>query len=180
MNWLDKRVDAFIRRVRDDPRVRRIPIGPVNDPTYWRYFVIRRNRYLNIYLHCFRHSDGEDLHDHRMSNISVILQGSYMEERFDTPPVAGQPLPARTLWNVIVRMRPLFRRARTPHRVVLFTDVEGVPDHVWSLFIGFPQWRNWGFWKEYNTVACWFPHECFVTSSDPEAIGYGQNRESVS
>lgn len=180
MNWLDRRVDAFIRRVRDDPRVKRIPVGPADDPFYWRYFVIRRNPFFNVYLHCFRHSDSEDLHDHRMASITVVLQGSYMEERFDSTPVAGKPLPPTTLWKFVRRLHPLFRWARTPHRVVLYNDPEGTPDHVWSLFVGFPHLRNWGMWKNCNGVACWYPHECFVKSFDPEAVGYGQNRKIAS
>lgn len=181
MKWLDRKIDGFIQRVRDDPHVKRIPIGAVaDDPDYWRYFVIRRNHFLNIYLHCFRHSDPEDLHDHRMANVTVILQGSYMEERFDYPPVAGQPLPERSLCKSVRRLRPVFRLPRTPHRVVLYVDEGNKEQQVWSLFIGLPHIRNWGFWREFNGRACWVPHQCVVSAFDPEAVGYGQNKGIVS
>lgn len=178
MRWLDKRIDAFIRRVRDDPHTKKLPIGPEGDPHYWRYYVIRRNRFLNIYLHCFLHSDYEYLHDHRMMNISVILQGSYAEERFVKTPVGGKELPAAYVYHVD-RLHPLMRLPSTPHRVVLYQDVEqeGKAKQVWSLFVGFPHVRNWGMWTRCQGFALWVPHECVVKKLDPETAGYGQQQE---
>jgi hypothetical protein len=83
-------IDKFIHRVRTRGNV--VGIGFADDPTYHRYFVIPRNRFLNVYLHRFRHSDFEHLHDHRMANISIILKGYYYEQRFVKQPIAGEPL----------------------------------------------------------------------------------------
>jgi hypothetical protein len=169
MNWLDRRIDNFIQAIRDSDRVP-LPIGPADDPTYFRWFVIPRNRWFNVYLHCFRHSDEEHLHDHRMFNISFILQGWYMEERFAWRPVEGLPLPftrLTTLWS----RRPKFRLPSTPHRVVLPSG-----NTVWSLFIGFPQIRTWGFWLPNNGSARWVPYTHYVANPDPTSQGYGRRR----
>lgn len=163
MTGFDRLIDSFIRWVRDNPRTRMIPIGSPHDPIFHRYFVIPRNSVFNVYLHCFHHSDVGDMHDHRMASVSLILQGSYIEERFVCWPVAGRPLPATRMFEV-KRLRPLFRRAATPHRVVLHEEAPV----VWSLFVGFPRYRNWGFWGRIAGVACWIPHEA-VQDAQPEA-----------
>lgn len=182
MNWLDRRIDNFIRRIRDNPNTKKIPIGPnPDDPTYWRYFVIRRNRFLNLYLHNFRQDDEEHLHDHRMLNISFPLQGDYFEERFVCKPTPGYPLPDTRRIPVRNR-RPFIRLPSTPHRVVLRRDDAGNPLAMWSLFIGFPHTRDWGFWcpgkprtPERSSQCHWVPWQQYVTpESHPENVGYGQ------
>jgi hypothetical protein len=153
-------IDKFIHRVRTRGNV--VGIGFADDPTYHRYFVIPRNRFFNVYLHRFRHSDFEHLHDHRMANISIILKGYYYEQRFVKQPIAGEPLPDTRAF-IVEAMRPLFRRASTPHRVVLAKELgSGVEVPVWSLFIGFRQARNWGFWRSVNGAAYWMPHQCLT------------------
>jgi hypothetical protein len=141
-------IDALICWIRD--RVPMIPVGPADDPLLCRFFVIPRNRFFNIYLHCFHRSDEGYLHDHRMASLTVILQGWYYEERFVSRPVAGQPLPAITAAKV---RRLRFRLSRTPHRVLLEPNVT-----IWSLFIGLPHVREWGFWVERDGAACWVSH----------------------
>src|SRR5712691_4764339 len=94
MTWFDRRIENFIRRIRDNPEIKKIPIGPnPKDPTYWRWFVCPRNRFINCYLHNFRHDDAVDLHDHRMVNISFLLRGQYYDEHYVTMPIEGYPLP---------------------------------------------------------------------------------------
>jgi len=159
MKRIERWIDAGIRRVRDKRRV--VAVGPPHDPLMHRYYVIPRNRFLNVYLHCIHRGDVGDLHDHRMANISIVLQGHYQEERFVRRPVPYGPMPAVRRFEV-KRWRPLFRWASTPHRVVL----DGAA--VWSLFVGFPHTRNWGFWVERRHVARWIPHER-VSFSEPGA-----------
>ena len=175
MKWLDRQIDNFIRYVRDSGRFKRIPIGPggAADPTYWRYFVIPRNRFLNIYLHRFLKDDEEDLHDHRMLNITCILQGSYFEERFAWRPCEGYPLPSTKL--IPVEQRRLFARLpTTPHLVVLKRDSDNRSIPIWSLFIGFPQIRTWGFWvRDSDGLALWLPYTAIVADADPTSDGYG-------
>lgn len=175
MRWFDRKIDQFIRRIRDNPAQTPITVGPPDDPTYHRYFVIRRNRWLNFYLHCFHHDDEEHLHDHRAANISILLQGGYFEERFIWRPVEGYPLPPTTRFQVQSR-RILFRRPSTPHRVVLYRDSEGRPIPVWSLFIKFPDVRNWGFWLP---GALWVPYTEYVADPDPNSSGYGRRKDAA-
>jgi len=181
MNWLDRKIDDFIRHVRDTKP--KIPIGPnPEDPTMWRYFVIRRNRWFNMYLHYIRGDDPDHLHDHRMLNISFPLDGGgYFEERFVRRPREGLPLPEKKTIFVSER-RPKFRLPATPHRIVLRRNEDGLPIPGWSLFIGFPHWRNWGFWTDLGALrtAKWFPWNTYTHGSeDPTSSGYG-SRPGVS
>jgi hypothetical protein len=158
----------FIANYKDDP----LPVGPLDDPTYYRYFVIPRNEDFNVYLHQFRHSDDETPHDHRSDNISIPLVNGYFEERFVRMPVEGEPLPAKVR-HYQPEGSSLFRRAEKPHRVVL-VQKGGKDIECWSLFIKFPHRRDWGFWCERDLAAFWRQHEEFVRAIDPLRIGYGQ------
>lgn len=175
MRWLDQRIDSFIRWVRDHPDTVTLPIGPnTDDPTTMRYFVWKRNPYFNCYLHNFRHSDEEHLHDHRMFNISIVLEGGYAEELFCSNPAHKTKLP-RIYIRPIRRLRPRFRFAGTPHRVTMYKDDQGNDKQCWSLFFGFKHVRNWGFWcpgDGYSTK--WVPFEQYTSSVDPLHPDYGK------
>lgn len=216
MNWLDRKIDDFIRRIRDRDPVGVNPKNPIaiggkkvligdppppgsgsntvgaafriENPTYWRWFVWPRNPFVNCYLHNFLRDDEEDLHDHRMINISVVLSRiGYKEELFVSKPQAGQPLPDTRMRRVEF-LHPRVRFPSTPHRVVLWRDGYGKPVPIWSLFIGFPHWRNWGFWcpgkllpasnagsqQQYREPgARWIPWEPYVLGADPTSSDYG-------
>lgn len=201
MKWLDRKIDDFIRRVRDKNPVgvnpknpiaiggkRNPETGAIENPTYWRWYVWPRNRFINCYLHNFLRDDEEDLHDHRMVNISVVLSRiGYSEELFHRQPHSGERLPG-TYMRVVRFMRPRLRLPSTPHRVVLHKDAFDKPQAIWSLFIGFPHWRNWGFWcpgkllpasnvdsqQQYReSGARWIPWETYVLGSDPTSSDYG-------
>lgn len=46
----------------------------------WRWHMIPRNRWFNIYLHKFAHGDDDRaLHDHPWASASLILDGRYIE-----------------------------------------------------------------------------------------------------
>lgn len=176
MKWFDRQIDNFIKRIRDDPERQKtkIFVGNEGDPTYWRWFVLPRNPVLNIYLHNFLKDDDHDLHDHRAVNISIILQGWYFEERFMWRPVEYVPLPFTHLIK-IKRLRPLFRLPSTPHRVVLPRDRELRPIPCWSLFIKFPDVRDWGFWcpGRKGVRAFWRSHKEYAKGTDPTSPDYG-------
>lgn len=187
MKWLDRKIDDFIRRIRDNPQTladqarwlageknapnrRIIPVGSGGalNPTYWRYFVWRRNPVFNCYLHDFRRDDEQDPHTHRMMNISFICtRPGYFEERFAFKPVAGFPLP-HTERTFVPPHRLFFRLPHTPHRVVLKRDTYDKPIPIWSLFIGFPQFFNWGFWCPGGGKAKFVPQEVYLA---PDAGG---------
>jgi len=58
--------------------VRRPPdfvIGPPDDPYMRRWWLLPRNRVLNVYLHHVRHDDDDRaLHDHPWASLSILLR----------------------------------------------------------------------------------------------------------
>ena len=141
------------------PRDPDVKIGPLDKPNTLRWWVIPRNPLFNIYLHKFVQSDTDEaLHDHPWLNMSILLRGEYLEIMGD---VAGLRPIVGNLRGVIRRpFRPVFRRAVTAHRVLLFMHGEynDIPYPVWSLFITGPVLREWGFhcpkgwvhWKDFT------------------------------
>src|SRR3546814_4215417 len=63
-----------------DRRPPNFVIGGQQDPYMRRWWVIPRNRFINIYLHqVLRPDDDRALHDHPWINLSIILDGGYWE-----------------------------------------------------------------------------------------------------
>lgn len=96
-------------------------------------------RGFQLALHCWLKSDDDRaLHDHSADNWSFILspQGYYE--------VIGPHNPSEFEFAAIKTRRawiPYFRKAETPHRVLLCDDRP-----VWTLWLRFPPRRQWGFW----------------------------------
>jgi hypothetical protein len=120
-------------------------IGSDDDPYMRRWWVIPRNKFFNVYLHHFLHSDDDRaLHDHPWLNCSILLKGSYTEHTINAGGVN-----VRTDYHA---GDVKFRRAIAAHRVELTSGP------CWSLFITGPVWRSWGFhcphgwrhWKEFT------------------------------
>lgn len=115
-------------------------IGDEKNPYLKRWYIIPRNRFLNIYLHQFLRSDDDRaLHDHPWWFASLLIRGAYWEHRQD------RPLTYRSL-----RRAPslAFRRADTAHRVELDGDAfdEGWREFpAWTLIVTGPREREWGF-----------------------------------
>lgn len=161
-------VDRVIARA-----LRRPPdfqIGGADNPYCNRWWVIPRNRLFNIYLHQFvRDDEDRALHDHPWLNCSILLRGTYHEERFEQQPKPGDPLPPRCSaprrpgW-------PVFRWARTAHRVVLPRDADSVPVPCWSLFLTGPALRSWGFYCEGGRWVHW---RDFTAGEHGEIVGRG-------
>src|ERR1700722_14934819 len=56
----------------------------LNQPFLRRWFVIPKNRWLNIYYHNFvRSDDDRALHDHPWANLSHLVHGAYIEHTID-------------------------------------------------------------------------------------------------
>jgi hypothetical protein len=131
-------------------------IGGKENPYLFRWWVIPRNRFFNVYLHKFlRDDDDRALHDHPWVSLSVVLRGGYFEHmpfRLGYRPVGGI----------------IFRRAVAAHRISLDTKAvydlhsnylgrRAVP--AWTIFITGPRIREWGFhcpqgwrhWKEFTS-----------------------------
>lgn len=130
-------------------------IGSSENPYLLRWWVIPRNRFFNIYLHCILRSDDDRaLHDHPWWNISIILKGGYWEVKphayHKDGRAYGHSMPRWCrAWSIV------FRSATTAHRLEL---LNGTP--CWSLFITGPRIREWGFhcpkgwrhWKEFVSI----------------------------
>jgi hypothetical protein len=140
-----------------------LPPGKLDRPFLKRWFVIPKNRWCNIYVHCFMRDDEDRaLHDHPWHNVSLLLVGQYIEV---TPPKGKRMHPQQVLPDqrkVYYAGELKFRRATDSHRIELVrtragkngrknAHVRGQPS--WSLFITGPVLRPWGFhcskgWRE--------------------------------
>ncbi|WP_018265528.1 hypothetical protein [Methylosinus sp. LW4] len=106
-------------------------IGGDERPYLMRWFVIPRNRWLNLYLHLFLRSDDDRaLHDHPWASCSLILDGYYLEHEIAAGGVHSRK--RRDAGALI------FRSAKAAHRI----EIEAP---CWTLFITGPKLRTWGF-----------------------------------
>jgi hypothetical protein len=133
-------------------------VGTQADPYLKRWWIIPRNRWVNVYLHnIIRSDDDRALHDHPWPNISVVLKGSYIE--IVPTPGATTKAKLREAGSVI------FRRAIAAHRLV-------IPDNrppCWTLFITGPRVREWGFWCPKG----WVQWDNFVRPEAKGEVGKG-------
>lgn len=107
-----------------------------------RYYLFLRDRNtfpFNIFLHKFKKSDPDDLHDHPWNYRTIVIKGGYWETT-----------PEGKFWRGVGHYR--FCEARSLHRIELEKDVD-----CWTLFIPGKYKREWGFmtnnkwvqWEEY-------------------------------
>ena len=101
-----------------------------HEPYLIRYYLFLKDRKwfpFNVFLHNFRKSDIDDLHDHPWHWMTIVLKGGYWEYT-----------PKGKFWR-----GPGFIGLRKPqdlHRVEL---VEGI--YPWTLFFVGPKRKEWGF-----------------------------------
>ena len=122
-----------------------------------RWYVIPRNRLFNIYLHQFLRSDDDRaLHDHPWFNLSILLQGQYVEWSIAKGGTHHKKLRKaggikfRTPWNA--------------HRLELVDE-----QPCWSLFMTGPTMRTWGF----HCKLGWRPWQEFVSADGHKANDIG-------
>ena len=128
----------------------RQPDQIINGGYLCRWYVIPRNRFLNIYLHRFGQSDDDRaLHCHPWYSVSFLLKGELLEHHFN----GKRHIP----W-----LLPVFRTAKFAHRLEL------VKGPVWTLFVTGPRVREWGF----HCPQGW-RHWTQFTSTDGNSIGPG-------
>lgn len=107
-------------------------VGGDDDPYLKRWWLIPRNRWFNVYLHHFLRSDDDRaLHDHPWWNLSVLLDGRYVEHT-----ISAGGINIRSERQAGDRK---FRRAGAAHRIELAAGP------CWTLFITGPRLREWGF-----------------------------------
>jgi hypothetical protein len=134
-----------------------------------RWYIIPRNRWLNIYLHKFmRDDDDRALHDHPWWFVSVMLWGRYLETRDQV--IDGDVFVMERRRDDVRRCGSIaFRRATDRHRVTLAKDIDGKPIPCWTLVLTGPKVREWGFWCPKGFVV-WTD---FVDQGDHGNIGKG-------
>lgn len=137
-----------------------VVIGEAQSPYMHRWWLIPRNRFFNIYLHHFLRSDDDRaLHDHPWWNLSILLDGRYVEHTIAAGGV-----------NVRTERRAgevKLRGARAAHRIEL------VDGPCWTLFITGPRIREWGF----HCPQGWRHWRIFTSGPNGETIGRGCGEE---
>lgn len=153
-------------------------VGGHDRPYLRRWFLIPRNRFLNVYLHQFlRDDDDRALHDHPWAWCSILLRGAYVEHT-----IAAGGVHCRQL-----RQAPSIKVSGPwrAHRVELLsglvsgtagTDWVLLDDYdetrrmpAWTLFITGPRMRSWGFHCERR----WVDWREFTDPDDTGATGRG-------
>lgn len=135
-------------------------IGGHDDPYLRRWWIIPRNRVFNIYLHqLLRSDDDRALHDHPWVNLSVILQGRYVEHTIEAGGV-----------NRRVERKVGDMAARWPWRAHRLE----VAEPCWSLFLTGPTLRAWGF----HCPSGWVHWRDFTAADDVGLIGRGCGEHS--
>lgn len=135
----------------------------------YRWWVIPRNRFFNVYLHEWVGSDDDGaLHDHPWPNLSWVLEGGYSDL---TPAKGGSPVtgPWRRTEMRVGSIR--FRWPREPHRVEL---PEGEA-RTWTLFFTGPKVRSWGFYCPKGWVPWWE----YADRRDSGYVGAGCDGDSA-
>jgi hypothetical protein len=136
---------------------------PVEKAFLKRWYVIPKNHWFNIYLHCFvADDDDRALHDHPWINASLLLAGFYVEHTIDAGGVHKRMVYHAGDFK--------FRWPWAAHRVELVESTVGhsltgvsmsfMPKKqpCWSLFITGPKQRDWGFhcpgeWRSHDRFA---------------------------
>lgn len=148
-------------------------IGSPEQPYMRRWWLIQRNRWLNIYLHHIMRSDDDRAHhDHPWMNLSIILQGRYIEHTISADGVEHRVERPAGTWK--------FRMPSASHRLELARDqsfwdeLSGCPisddlETCWTLFITGPRVREWGF----HCPKGWRNWRLFCAPHNPGEVGRG-------
>jgi hypothetical protein len=134
-------------------------VGGEQYPYLLRWFLIPRNRWFNVYLHCFLRSDDDRAHhDHPwLFNFSWLRLGEYDEHTIDRGGIHRRTRRRAGDWKL--RIGP------APHRIEL---IQGQP--CWTIFITGPRIRSWGF---HCPERGWVHWKRFTAADDPGKVGKG-------
>lgn len=138
--WLARRLMAGLAKRTVSKRPADFVIGGADNPYMYRWWIIPRNRWFNVYLHrVVKDDDDRALHDHPFWSLSLCLEGRLGEIYalgVDDLGVVGEAVrfvrPGDLVW----------RRSRFAHRLLLPPR----EPEAWTLFITGPRIREWGFW----------------------------------
>lgn len=153
-NWLYKKaLNTMVSRQPD------FIIRPDGKTSYLnRWWYIPRNKYANNYIHQFLRSDDDRaLHDHPwLFNISILLHGSYLEERILAGGVHTRK--TYTAGDIIIR------GPWSTHRVEVIDGQDAI-----TMFLTGPVVREWGF----HCANGWRSWKIFTNPLDYGKIGRG-------
>lgn len=125
---MNKIIFGIIKRITNRP-----PDVVVDKDYMDRWYIIPRNKIMNIYFHRFYGSDAPIPHDHPWWSLSWILQGSYRE----FTPEKGMCIKREGSITL--------RNAKQLHYIE-------INEPAYTLFITGPRIRDWGFQCESGWV----------------------------
>ena len=118
----------------------------LNLPGYLRrWWVIPKNKWFNVYLHCFEGSDlDRALHNHPWRSCSFLLKGKLTENY--KPYLFDMTVQHRR----IRKFTPYFRDQKMFHSMYLESD------KAWTLFLTGGRTNRWGFeYPEHGDFTYW-------------------------
>lgn len=152
MTLADRIIARITRRPAD------FVIGGSDRPYLLRWWLIPRNPFCNVYLHCFLRSDDDRaLHDHPWANLSILLRGQYAEHTINAGGIHTRTVHRAGQFRL--RLSGSFA-----HRVEL---IDGA---CWTLFITGPRYRQWGF---HCPERGWIHWKLFTAADSHGEIGKG-------
>lgn len=138
----------------------------IGDRYLLRWYVLPRNKWLNVYLHNILQDDEDRaLHDHPWNSVSFMLKGSLREVYFNRQTLAAHPMQNVNPYlsrNLRPSFKPVFRSAWYAHRLEVIKP-------TWTLFITGRRVRDWGF----HCPDRWVLWQEFVDPSDTGKVGRG-------
>lgn len=162
-----------------------VVIGDPDHPYLLRWWVWKRNKWLNLYLHrILRSDDDRALHDHPWVNMSYIVEGEYNEVTF----FAGQAWSAHLERTRRRQGSFKFRLPTSLHRLELIDKIKVLEgsDKLTSeskpcttLFLTGPRVRIWGFsclrgWVKWTDFTQKTPEGTFIAKGcgdiDPKLL----------
>lgn len=130
--------------------------GAPNRPAIQRWYLIKPNRWFNLWLHNIVGSDDDRApHDHSWHNLTWVLETGYIElvkEKF-----VGLVGRGRVPGNLI------FRHAQTAHRIIVLAKP------AVTLFATGPTIRDWGF----HCPQGWINHKRFLDPVEGQKLSLG-------
>ena len=146
-------------------------VGGSDDPYLRRWFVIPRNRFMNVYLHEFiRDDEDRACHDHPWPSLSLSLRGDMQEVYLGRVRAPGLDYGLFSRGYVRAEIERgvtpgtvIYRGAKFAHRMI-------VPKPgALTLFVTGPRVREWGFLCPKG----WVHWRDFVDARDSGKVGRG-------
>lgn len=121
-------------------------IGHADRPYLLRWYLIKPNRFCNLYFHRFVGSDDPTPHDHPWPFVTLVLAGTYIE--------VDQQFRERRRRRGSIAFRPATWR----HTVQLLSNPTGSEPHELpcsTIVLTGPRLRPWGFWCSGERFVPW-------------------------